>query len=294
MSHTEDKVVLILGATGMLGNSMLRLFSGSTGYRVFGTTRTNSSVGIAGAETATILSGVDVQHDDALAAAFARTRPDVVINCVGIIKQLSSADDPLVALPVNSVLPHRLARLSELVSARLVQISTDCVFSGRKGRYVEDDTPDATDLYGRSKLLGEVDYPHAVTLRTSIIGHELQGTHSLINWFLAQHGSVKGYARAIFSGVPTIELARIVRDYVLPNAELRGTYHVSAEPIDKLSLLRLVARTYGKDIEILPDGHVTIDRSLDSSRFRSATGYQPSSWPELIQLMFDDHLASRR
>jgi dTDP-4-dehydrorhamnose reductase len=216
---------------------------------------------------------------------FAKVKPHVVINCIGLIKQLAEADDPLSAIPINALLPHRLARLCDVAGARLVHMSTDCVFAGTKGMYTEADMSDAKDLYGRSKYLGEVDYPHAITLRTSIIGHELSGAHSLVGWFLAQQGSVRGFRRAIFSGLPTVELARVIRDHVIPHPELRGLYHVSAEPINKFDLLTLVARAYGKTIDITPDDKLAIDRSLDSSRFRQATGYQPEPWPELVRRM---------
>lgn len=151
--------------------------------------------------------------------------------------------------------------------------------------YTEADVSDAKDLYGRSKYMGEVDYPYAITLRTSIIGHELDGARSLVGWFLAQEGSVKGFKRAIFSGLPTVEIARIIRDFVIPRPDLHGLYHVSAEPIDKYELLRLVAQVYGKNIEIISDDKLAIDRSLDSSRFRELTGYNPPSWPALVQVM---------
>ena len=212
-------------------------------------------------------------------------RPDVVVNCVGLVKQLADANDPLQAVPINTLLPHRLAALCLATGARLVHISTDCVFSGAKGNYLETDFPDAYDLYGRSKLLGEVDYPHAITLRTSIIGHELSGHRSLVNWFLAQQGAVKGFTRAIFSGLPTVELATVVRDFVLPLKELHGLYHVSAKAINKFDLLQLLAKAYGKNIEIIPSANLVIDRSLNSSRFKDATGYLSGEWSTLVQRM---------
>ncbi|NTU50097.1 MAG: SDR family oxidoreductase, partial [Desulfobulbaceae bacterium] len=185
------------------------------------------------------------------------------------------------------IFPHRLSKLCALVGARLIHISTDCVFSGKKGMYSEEDFPDANDLYGRTKLLGEVDYPNALTLRTSMIGHEITGSKSLISWFLAQKGPVKGYRRAVFSGLPTVEIARVILDFVLPNAELHGVYHLSAAPIDKYDLLSRVAMVYGKSIEIVPDDSVQINRSLDSSRFRAVTGFNPKSWDEMIIAMRD-------
>ncbi len=150
-----------------------------------------------------------------------------------------------------------------LANARLVHVSTDCVFSGSQGDYREDDACDADDIYGRTKLLGELHEAPAVTLRTSIIGHELRGRASLLEWFLAQRETARGFTRAIFSGVPTVHLARIVRDQVLPDPSLAGLYHVSAEPIAKFDLLTLIAAKYAKSIEIEPDDTLVIDRSLE-------------------------------
>ena len=278
--------VLVLGASGMLGNAVLRLFAQSPGYKAIGSARSSGVLRLLpDGLRDSVLCGVDVESFDSLTRLFVNARPDVVINCIGLVKQLAEADDPLSAIPINALLPHRLARLCDVAGARLVHMSTDCVFSGAKGMYTEADMSDAKDLYGRSKYLGEVDYPHAITLRTSIIGHELSGAHSLVGWFLAQQGGVKGFRRAIFSGLPTVELARVIRDHVLPHPELRGLYHVSAEPINKFDLLTLVARAYGKTIAITPDDKLVIDRSLDSSRFRQATGYQPEPWPELVRRM---------
>lgn len=278
--------VLVLGASGMLGNAVLRLFANSEGIAVTGSVRSNSALGLLPPALGQhVICGVDVENHDSLARLFEQVRPDVAINCVGLVKQLAEANNPLQVVPVNALLPHRLAGLCALVQARLVHISTDCVFAGTKGMYREDDPADAQDLYGRSKHLGEVDLPHAVTLRTSIIGHELAGAHSLVGWFLAQTGGVRGYTRAVFSGLPTVELARVIRDRVLPRPDLHGLYHVSADPISKHDLLRLVARAYGKTIAIAPDDTLVIDRSLDSTRFRAATGYVPAQWPELVRAM---------
>jgi dTDP-4-dehydrorhamnose reductase len=282
----EHSKVLVLGATGMLGNAVFRLFASSPGVEAWGSARSPGLVAHLPADyQRQIVTGVDVENVDHLTRLLAQTRPDVVINCVGLVKQLAEADDPLAAIPINALLPHRLARLCNVADARFIHVSTDCVFSGTKGMYLEDDASDAKDLYGRSKYLGEVNYPHAVTLRTSIIGHELNGAHGLVGWFLAQQGRVNGFTRAVFSGLPTVELARVIRDFVIPRPELHGVYHVSAEPINKYELLRLVAQVYGKTNELTSDDKLVIDRSLDSSRFRGLTGYTPPSWPELIRAM---------
>ena len=280
--------MLVLGASGMLGNAVLRIMADSPGYQVSGTVRSARSAALFPRDLQrNIAIGTDVENFDSVVSLFAKVRPEVVINCIGLVKQLSEADDPLVALPINALLPHRLARLCAASGARLIHLSTDCVFSGSKGMYLETDISDAKDLYGRSKYLGEVDYTNAITLRTSIIGHELDGARSLIGWFLSQNGRVKGYRRAVFSGLPTVVVARVIRDYVIPRPDLHGLFHLSAEPINKYDLLKLVAQTYGKQIDIEPDEQLVIDRSLDSSRFRNETGFQPAPWPELIRDMHD-------
>lgn len=278
--------ILILGAGGMLGNAMIRVLSEKKDWQVYGTIRSESSRRFFTADIAgRLLSGIDVEQQDSLVKTFTRTRPDVVVNCVGLVKQLADADDPLQAVPINALLPHRLSGLCELSGARLVHFSTDCVFAGSKGDYVESDPSDAVDLYGRSKLLGEVDYPHTITLRTSIIGHELQGAHGLINWFLSQQGRCKGFTRAIFSGLPTVVMAEMIRDVVIPHADLSGLYHIAAQPISKYHLLKLVADVYGKSIEIDPDDRLILNRSLNADRFRLATGYTAPEWPELVRSM---------
>ena len=285
MSQTGTRV-LVLGASGMLGNAVLRYFHNSPGYAAFGTTRSAAVLQhLPPTLHKQIVLGVDVEQFDTLVMAFAKVRPQVVVNCIGVVKQMAEADDPLFAIPINSVLPHRLARLSRVAGARFIHVSTDCVFDGRKGMYTEADFPDAYDLYGRSKLLGEVDYEHAITLRTSIIGHEIASAHGLVGWFLAQEGPVRGFTKAIFSGLPTVELARVIRDAVIPNPSLRGVYHVSAEPIAKYDLLCQIAKAYGRATTITPDDKLLIDRSLDSSRFRSATGYVAAPWPDLLRDM---------
>lgn len=284
----DEVRVLVLGASGMLGNAVFRLLSRSRDHVVSGTVRSSSALKLLPEELrGQIVSGVEIYDLDGLTKLFERVKPDVVINCVGLVKQLPGADDPLTAIPMNALLPHRLLAMCKVAGARLIHISTDCVFDGARGMYRESDFADATDLYGRSKYLGELHDPQAVTLRTSIIGPELATAHGLVGWFLAQRGPVKGFTRAIFSGLPTVELARVIRDFVIPAADLSGLYHVSSAPISKYDVLRGVAREYGHSIEIVPDGELMIDRSLDSSRFRERTGYVAPAWQEMLRAMHE-------
>jgi dTDP-4-dehydrorhamnose reductase len=189
-----------------------------------------------------------------------------------------------------SVLPQRISHACAGSGARLIHFSSDGVFSGTKGGYSEDDPPDATDVYGMAKFLGEVRDQHAISIRTSMIGHELQAANGLLEWFLLQQGKCTCFRRTIFSGLPTVELARILRDFVIGKPDLSGVYHVAARAISKFDLLRLVAEVYGKTIELVPDDRAVIDRSLNADRFLSATGYQAPDWPGLIRTMHEDHI----
>lgn len=277
--------ILVLGATGMLGNAMLSVLSEAAELDVYGSIRApDSKRWFSQAFAGRLISGVEVTNDDSLTAALEKVKPDVLINCIGLIKQIASAEDPVEAITINALLPHRLNKLCHVHQSRLIHFSTDCVFRGDTGGYTESSVPDATDLYGKSKFLGEV-VEDALTLRTSIIGHELATAHSLVAWFLAQQQHCKGYRQAIFSGLPTTELARIVRDYVIPNPDLTGLYHVAVEAISKFDLLRLIADVYKKKIDIIPDDMLVIDRSLNADRFAEATGYRAPSWPDMIEAM---------
>lgn len=283
--------VLVLGATGMLGSTLFRAFSKDSSLVTFGTMREASGYRHFPIELRdAIIPHTYLEGEAGLLRALSIARPDIVINCIGIIKQLPTANDHLESLAINSMLPHRLAKYCDAIGARLVHFSTDCVFSGKQGLYKEEDFPDAYDLYGRTKFLGEVNYENAITIRTSIIGHELNRSKSLIDWFLSQSGEVKGFSKAIFSGLPTIEVARVVKEYVIPNSNLSGLYHLSVAPINKYNLLDLVAQTYGKNIRLISDDKLVIDRSLNSDRFRIATGFQPKPWPDLIKDMYEEYL----
>ena len=281
--------LLILGGSGMLGHKLWQI-SGRRfdthvtlrqsapaydRYRLFDSARTHSEVSTE--EFATV------------ERAFKDVRPDVVVNCIGIVKQDPAARNPITCISVNSLFPHKLAELCSTTGARLIQISTDCVFSGQTGCYSEEDQPDATDLYGRTKLLGELAQPNCLTLRTSIIGRELHGSHGLLEWFLAQNGTaVRGFKRAVFSGFTTNAFAEVLTDVISEHPGLTGIRHVAAEPINKFELLTLIRKIYGLEIKIEPDESFVCDRSLNGSRFRNDTGIVAPSWPDMIAAMHAD------
>lgn len=228
---------------------------------------------------------VDVQSLDRILELVADFRPDAIVNAVGVVKQRSVAKESIPSIEINSLLPHRLALVARNSGARLIHFSTDCVFSGKRGHYSEDDRPDPEDLYGYTKLLGEVAGQRCVTLRTSLIGHELARKQSLVEWFLAQKNRVCGFRNAIFSGFTTTEMARIIEMLLVKHPEANGIWHVSSEPIDKFTLLNLVKKHYGLDTEIVAADEFRCDRSLDSRRFRECFDYQPPSWEAMIAEM---------
>lgn len=284
--------VLVLGASGMLGHALMHELSDSlSAVPVRGTVRSADSLsdGFRSRFESQLVDGVDVLQRESISSVIAEVKPDVVVNAVGVIKQAPGVDDSVLTTQINALLPHLLAQDCAAAGARLVQVSTDCVFSGRRGAYTEDHLPDPVDFYGRSKLLGEVSSPH-LTLRTSIIGPELRHGGSLLEWFLSQGGNqIKGYTKAIYSGLPTLELARVIASVVLPRPDLTGVWHVASQPISKFDLLGLIAAEYGWDGRIDPDDAFVCDRSLSSARLTNATGYVAPSWPEMIREMHTAH-----
>jgi dTDP-4-dehydrorhamnose reductase len=230
-----------------------------------------------------LIGGVDAADFLSVVRALARSKPDVVVNCVGIIKQLEAANDPVLALTINAVFPHRLADLCAATGARLIHVSTDCVFSGRKGMYTEHDISDAEDLYGRSKFLGEVGSPGCLTIRTSIIGRDFLKQSALLEWFLAQRGgTVRGYRNAVFSGLTTQALARVMGHVMEQHADLEGVVQVASEPISKLALLTKIRDAMMLDVTIEPFDDPPCDRSLSPAYFVAATGYRIPTWDEMV------------
>jgi dTDP-4-dehydrorhamnose reductase len=285
--------VLILGGEGMLGHKVFQVLSQRLetfvtfqnpqglwkSYPVYEEVDHERTIG-----------GVDAMDFDTVVRAFAQVRPHVAVNCIGIIKQLREAKDPIISINLNSLFPNRLAELCAATGTRMFHISTDCVFSGRKGSYTEDDIPDAEDLYGRTKLLGEVIREGCLTIRTSIFGRDFAKQSALLEWFLSNRGGrVRGYANAIYTGFPTQVLARIMGDLIADLPDLSGLYQVSSEPIGKYDLLVKIRDAMALDIEIEPYEDFYCDRSLDCSRFRAETGYKIPEWDEMIaELARDD------
>lgn len=287
--------ILVIGANGMLGNACMHYFSNKPNFDVIGSVRSKDSRNIFPSHIKEkIIHGVDIVDTQQRDAIFKKTLPDVVINCVGLVKQAQGASNAYQSILLNSLLPHQLAERCQTSNAKLVHLSTDCVFSGLKGSsYLESDIPDATDLYGRTKYLGEVAEDHnALTLRTSYIGNELMGSNGLLEWFLSQEGECLGFTRAIYSGLPTVILMGVIEDILLKHPYLNGMYHLASEPISKYNLLRLIADAFSKKIRIIPNDKIVIDRTLDGSRFQNATGFMAPPWDVMVEKMYIDRLSN--
>jgi len=283
---------LILGAEGMLGHVLFRWLANKPGFDMYASVFNERPViNYFSLELAPrIQYGIDAENVDRLLNLICSIKPDFIVNCIALVKQSLISRNPLSAINVNAQLPHRLGLICQRSKTRFIHIGSDIIFDGKKGMYKENDNVNISDFYGMTKFLGEVCYPYCITLRTSIIGHELTEKTGLVEWFLSQNVKTRGYTKVIYSGFPTIEFAKILSDYILPNENLLGIYHVSSEPISKYDLLKLIADRYGKQIEIEPSDELVLDRSLDSSVFRSLTGYQPPSWAELVDKMHLDYI----
>lgn len=281
--------VLILGGSGMLGHKLWQTFAPD--FDTYATVRRApgfyAHFGIF--DEARLVGGVAAEEFDTVKRAFAAVRPEVIINCIGIVKQDAAASNPVASITVNALFPHQLAQACSEIGARLIHLSTDCVFSGRQGNYDETARPDAEDLYGRTKLLGELSQEDCLTIRTSMIGRELEGAHGLLEWFLARRGGgVRGFKQAVFSGFTTQTLADVLARVVGEYPQMSGIWHVAAEPINKFDLLALLKQALALDIEIEPDETFVCDRSLNAERFRQATGLALPPWPEMIERIAQD------
>jgi dTDP-4-dehydrorhamnose reductase len=274
---------LILGGDGMLGHQLYKRLRAAHETRVTLRQGFASYVKFGLFESGSTYPDVDMRDAGRLSKVLSDFRPQVVVNAVGIVKQRADAKDSIQSIEINALLPHRLEVLCGSIGARLIHLSTDCVFSGRTGNYSEASPPDPQDLYGRSKLLGEVGGRGCLTLRTSMIGPELQRKTGLLEWLLAQNGTVKGYRSAVFSGFTTLELSRIIERVAVAFPEAHGVYHVASEPINKCELLKMIKRALDLKVEVVPDDAVKCDRSLDSSRFRAEFGYTLPTWDQMIQ-----------
>jgi dTDP-4-dehydrorhamnose reductase len=284
--------ILILGGDGMLGHKVFQVLSDR--FDTFATFRTangpwNNFPVYSGCNRKRAIVGVDAMDFTSVEKAVRINRPDAVINCIGIIKQVKESGVPLISIAVNSLFPHQLAELCISKKIRMFHMSTDCVFSGRKGNYTEEDIPDAEDIYGRTKYLGEVNRPGCLTVRSSLIGRDFIKDVGLLEWFIGQRGrKIRGYTKVIYAGLTTLAMSRMIGDLIDGYPGLSGLYNIASDPINKYELLVKIRDSMKLDIEIEPYDGVSKDLSLNSSRFFRDTGYRAPSWDEMISDLAND------
>ncbi|MFZ0037471.1 MAG: SDR family oxidoreductase [Candidatus Acidiferrales bacterium] len=284
--------ILILGGTGMLGHKLfqhLRTRHPETYCTIRGSIEQPSIRSISLFHDGGVIEHCDAADFRKLENLLLENKPNFVINCIGIVKQRPQANQAVPSIAVNALLPHQLAEVCGRWGGKLIHFSTDCVFSGKRGNYNEADLPDAEDLYGRTKALGELTDSTALTLRTSIIGRELAHSESLLEWFLRQeHRRISGFTRAMYSGVTTNYMARVVANLIATSSNLSGLYQVASAAISKFDLLCLLRKAYGLDVAIHPDSKFFCDRSMKGDKFEEATGQLCPAWPELVSELAND------
>ena len=278
--------VLIIGINGMLGNSLFKYFTERTDLKTFGLIRNKKRLNKSYKYfSSNKIYQINYMDYDQLKKILIDLSPKIIINCIGIVKQNPLSNNVLLSIQVNSLFPHILYKYSSKIHARLINFSTDCIFSGLKGNYKENDFADAQDLYGRTKFLGEISDSRAITLRTSFIGQEVSTNRALLNWFLSKSGTIKGYKNAIYSGLTTLEIGKVIHKFIIPNENIEGLYHLSSKKIDKFTLLSILKEQYKRTLTIEEDYNFKIDRSLDSEKFKKETGYQPLEWSKAVKEM---------
>jgi len=282
--NPAPKTILVLGASGMLGHMLVRVLAPH--HKVFGTT---SSPFDSTSPLARILERdywldlVDVRNWESVESAINTSTPAVVINCVGVIKQKMDASTTMDAIFTNSLVPHKLAHICDSSGIRLFHFSTDCVFEGTPGLKYVSDIPNATDLYGTTKRLGEIAYGQSLTLRTGFVGRQLSGSEGLFEWVRSQKGrAVTGFKNAIYSGLTTMALSGVVRQIIENHPTLVGLHQVASAPINKFDLITQLNNRLNLGLTITADSNFMCDRSLDSTSFISMTGVHIPSWDDML------------
>lgn len=285
-SNGNDMKILILGADGMLGHKLFQRLGAvypETVGTISGRVTAEPFIRIPFFQTGKVIQEVDPMDFKGLENTIKQVAPDYVVNCLRVATHGDAVVPPVQSITVNSLLPHRLAEMAARQGARLIHFSSDCVFDGRQGMYTEEDSPNATHAYGQTRLLGEVDADNTLVLRGSVIGRELAGNSSLLEWFLLRKGTeIEGFTKAIYSGLTSIETARVVRMILEKAPRLTGLFHVASEPINKFDLLNLAKESFTVDVTIHKEEGFSVDRSLNADKFKAATNYIPPSWPAMM------------
>jgi len=287
--------IVILGAAGLIGHKLYQIMQ-AAGHDTYGLLHGKKSAfpKIDFLQTDLIIESVEVMDFDKLHGILHVIQPDVVLNCIGITKRKEEVNDPVQALGVNALFPHRLANLAKDMNFRVIHFSTDCVFNGEAGNYNEESNTTGEDAYGKTKALGEIRYPHTLTIRSSFIGRELAGKTELLEWLISENGNtIKGFTEAWYSGVSTIFMAKTVLDIVENYPNISDLHQLSTpEPISKYNLLCLARNAFKLDIEIIPDSSFEIKPTLDGTRLKNAINLSIPTWQDMMNELAADPLYS--
>jgi len=291
------KRVLVLGVNGLIGHTMYRKLK-QEGFEVFGTMRRAKIefMQYDFLQADTIIDGLDVQEISNVSEVILQIQPSVVVNCIGITRRKDEISNSIQAIKINALLPHQIAKICQDMSIRMIHLSTDCVFSGDSGLYTEDSIPDASDMYGRTKAMGEVlDNPNCLTLRSSFLGTEISDRTELLEWLLSQKGrTIKGYTKAIYSGVSTVYLSSVITEILRYYPQLSGLYQIAPDtPISKYDLLCIAKNAFNIDVEIVGNDSFVSDKSLSGARLKKVMNYRVPSWHDMLQELAEWDLDKR-
>lgn len=291
----KPKKILIFGITGMLGYAIFdQLIKNKKKFESIGTYRITEKIKKINKKNLKYLYEInDLKDINSIKGLIYDFKPEFVINCIGHIKQKENTDKSEI-IYINSYLPHIIHKISKKINAKYIHFSTDCVFSGNKGFYNESSLPDPLDLYGQSKLLGETEFDQSLVLRTSIIGHEISTSFSLLDWFLNSNNKLEeGFVNAYFSGLPVTEVAKVLIENIIPNFNF-GLYHLGGKKISKYNLLNMIKKIYNLDIKIKKNYNVIIDRSLNTKLFNKDFSYRYKDWNKLLLELREYHEKNRK
>ena len=285
--------ILILGADGMLGHKLFQLL-GMDYPETFGTISGKSSIypysGISFFHTDKVIPEVNMLDFGQIEHIINQLNPDYIINCLRVATHGDETAPPLQTITVNSLLPHQLAEVAKKNGARMIHFSSDCVFNGKQGMYTEEDPPNATHIYGQTRLLGEVFADNVLVLRGSVIGRELIQHSSLLDWFLRQQGSeINGFTHAIYSGLSSVETVRVVQMIISIKPSLTGLYHIASKPINKYNLLKLAQKNFGIKVTIHKQNKYFVNRSLAAEKIKYALGYVAPSWSSMMKELAEEN-----
>jgi dTDP-4-dehydrorhamnose reductase len=276
--------ILILGVSGLIGHKLLQELS--LDFEVFGTLRRNKIEygDLALFDGENIIENIDILDFESLTKVFRAINPEVILNCIGITKRKIDINYPALAISINAYFPHKLASWAKEYQKRVIHFSTDCVFDGKIGNYNEESLTTAEDIYGRTKALGEINYNHTLTIRSSFIGQELFNKTELLDWFLAQNGKkIYGFKNTFYSGVSTIFMAQLVKNIILNFPELSGVYQLAPEkPISKFDLLNIAKYAFNVNVEIMPDEANIHRPTLDASKLKNKINLVVPSWHKMM------------